>query len=203
MRFIWIWLFLVSGSLVAEEVPAFLDRWAAAEATAGNMRVEFQQEVKNPALKQAVKSEGTLWRFADGTFRWELGKPARTVMIKNGPSLRTWDSADGQWKTLAEDDRRFRLWLPLLMGKGLGAATLTKDFNATLLAVDGSQPELILVPKAGMARKYVKEIRLELSAPSLRLRRLTINQADGGSTKLAFAEPSAVAEGERVKVVGE
>ena len=185
-----------------EEPAAFLQRWATAEASASSIKVSFTQEVKNPALQDAVKSEGRMWRFADGAFRWELGQPARTMLIKNGSTFRLWEAESNVWTNLDEKDRRFRMWVPFLTGKGVSPEAMTKEFTATLSA-DAGLSVLTLVPRSGMARKYLKSIQIAVEGSTMHLKQLTVTQADGGESRMRFAEPAAVSDAERKTVLGE
>lgn len=172
-------------------MESFVSRWMQAEAKMGSVRVSFEQEVKNPALRNPVKTPGVLWRLKAGDFRWELGQPPKTILVRQGEALQVWEAESDKWVALDPKDRRFRSWLPFMGGQGLSLEQLQREFE---VAFDKERSALSLKPKSGMARKYLKSIEMQMDPASVRLKLLAVNQADGGSTVMRFGNPEAVRE---------
>lgn len=190
-RLAFIVLVLMHHPVLGDEVASFIDKWAKSEAKLGRVKVAFIQEVRTPALRDAVKTPGVLWRLGGNDFRWELGDPARTILVRQGESLQHWEAESDKWKPLNPDDRRFRSWLSFLGGEALSAEKLGKEFS---LALTDGQSTLTLTPKSGMARKHLKQIALEFNPSTFHLLRLTVTQADQGTTSMHFSAPARVAE---------
>jgi outer membrane lipoprotein-sorting protein len=197
MRMVLFLICVITSRLPAEEVSAFLTRWSAAEAAAGDFAVKFVQEVSSPALSKPVSAPGMLWKFSDGSFRWEVGQPVKTMILRQGTDMRLWDAGTEKWRVLEPTDRRFRSWLPLLAGKGPDITALQTEFELSL-----ASDLLTLKPRAGMAKRYVDRIELRFSKDEPQLRELAVLQADGGSTRMRFQPRTAVAPSDRERVLG-
>ena len=148
-------------------MESFVSRWMQAEAKMGSVRVSFEQEVKNPALRNPVKTPGVLWRLKAGDFRWELGQPPKTILVRQGEALQVWEAESDKWVALDPKDRRFRSWLPFMGGQGLSLEQLQREFE---VAFDKERSALSLKPKSGMARKYLKSIEMQMDPASVRLK---------------------------------
>lgn len=176
--------------LHGDEVGAFIEKWAESESKLGRVRVAFTQEVKTPALKEPVKTPGIFWRLGGTDFRWELGSPPGTILVRQGTSLQIWDASSDKWTALNPSDRRFRGWLSFLGGESLSAEQLSKEFT---MALESRTHTLTLSPKSGMARKHLKHIVLQFNSATFHLVRLTVTQADQGTTTMHFSAPERVA----------
>jgi len=183
-------VFLLSTAR-GDELGEFVQKWAEREAALGSVRVAFTQEVKNPALREPVSTPGVMWRLDGNDFRWELGVPARTILVRQGGALQLWEAETDKWTALNPNDRRFRNWLSFMGGDGLTAEKLGKDFE---LSLSSDRSALTLTPKSGMARKHLKHIELQFEPASFHLKRMTVAQADGGMTSMRFSPPERVEE---------
>ncbi len=190
-RCAFILLALLLETASGDELGEFVRKWAAREAALGSVRVAFTQEVKNPALRDPVTTPGVMWRLAGTDFRWELGKPARTILVRQGEALQLWEAETDKWTALNPNDRRFRNWLSFMGGEGLTVEKLGKDFDLTLSA---DRSTLTLVPKSAMARKHLKQIELQFDPASSLLKGITVSQMDGGLTSMRFSTPERVEE---------
>lgn len=172
-------------------MEGFFTKWRQAESRLGSVRVGFEQEVKNPALREPIKTPGVLWRLKDDDFRWELGQPARTILVRQGEALQVWEAESDKWVALDPKDRRFRSWLPFMGGKGMSLEQLRREFDVSF---GSDKSSLLMVPKSGMAKKYLKSIELRFAPDTMNLKQISVTQADGGATTMRFAAPERVAE---------
>lgn len=190
--------FVFTVATSAEEVNDFLSRWKAAEASRGDFHVQFTQEVSSPALAKPSSTQGQLWRFTDGSFRWQLGQPPKSMLIRNEKKVRYWEARSNAWKDIDPSDRRFQSWMPFVGGEGVDVATMTKDFDVSLTSA-----VLTLKPKSGMAKRHLKHIQLKFDEPSMQLRQLSVTQMDGGSTTMTFSAPEKAGAVDRKTLLGE
>jgi outer membrane lipoprotein-sorting protein len=71
----------------AESADAALDRWLEAQAGLTSWKSEFVQTRHLQALAQPLSAPGTVWFEAPDRFRWELGRPVRSIALRNGSDL--------------------------------------------------------------------------------------------------------------------
>lgn len=82
----WCFLFLAIFTVRAQNYQAQFNKWFAAQT---NMRVwsaDFTQTRSLMALSQPLKSTGKVW-VEPGRFRWELGHPPETIVVRNPDEL--------------------------------------------------------------------------------------------------------------------
>ena len=191
-------IFVMASAASADELSDFLSRWNAVEASRGDFHVRFTQEVSSPALAKPSTSQGQLWRFRDGSFRWELGQPPKSMLIRREKSARYWEARVNVWKDIDPSDRRFQSWMPFVGGEGHDLAVLTKDFDVAL-----ESAVLTLKPKSGMAKRHLKHIQLQFDESSMRLMQLKVEQMDGGATTMIFSAPEKTGTLDRNTLLGE
>ncbi|MCX6875713.1 MAG: outer membrane lipoprotein carrier protein LolA [Verrucomicrobia bacterium] len=182
-------------------LPAVFRTWLAARQTAPDLRVEFSLTKTLPTLKEPVKATGRFWKFADGRFRWETGRPAASALVFDGVALQSWEVAENQWRKLNPGNHSMRLWMDLLGGQNLTSEGLTKDFLITAAAVKPPLASVILEPKSKRERKAVPQIELKFNTAEQRLVQLLVRQGDGGSQTMDFGEPTRMTAADRAVVL--
>ncbi|MBL9175189.1 MAG: outer membrane lipoprotein carrier protein LolA [Verrucomicrobiales bacterium] len=76
------------GAVSADGVAdAALDRWLDAQAGLTSWKSEFVQTRHLEALTQPLSAPGTVWFVAPDRFRWELGRPVRSIALRDGSNL--------------------------------------------------------------------------------------------------------------------
>jgi hypothetical protein len=182
-------------------LPPIMREWAEAQKGMADMEVGFQQTRTIPALKQPVTSSGRFWRFQDGAFRWELGKPAATVLVHDLKEFRARESADAPWVVLEEDDARYRMWARFLSGREASPADLTRHFLVKEAEDSPGVATVTLRPKAPFIRRYLRQLDLQISKDTKRLLQLRVLQGDGATVLMQFAEPKAVSAADKVSLL--
>ena len=182
-------------------VPPIMREWAEAQRHIGDIQVNFQQVRTVPALKEPVRSQGHFWRFADGSFRWELGRPAATVLVHDSKVFRVREEPGAPWKVLDEKDGRYRMWAQFLSGRDASPEQLAENFN---LSVTGNTSEAVtvaLMPKPLVVRRYLKQVDLQIEPQSKRLLQLRIIQGDGSTVTMQFSPPKPVPAGAKDRLL--
>jgi len=67
--------------------PAVLQEWLSHAATLKSWSANFTQTRHLQALAQPLTSPGRVWFQAPDRFRWELGQPAQSLVLRDGPDL--------------------------------------------------------------------------------------------------------------------
>ena len=83
---LWVVLCLAAMSLHAADYDAQFNQWFAAQTNMQSWQADFNQTRTLKALAEPLKSTGKLW-VRPGQFRWELGQPPQTVVVRNPDEL--------------------------------------------------------------------------------------------------------------------
>lgn len=83
---LWALLCLVAATLHAQNYDAQFNKWFAAQTNMQNWSADFTQTRSLVALSQPLKSGGKVW-VTPGQFRWELGQPPQTIVVRNPDEL--------------------------------------------------------------------------------------------------------------------
>lgn len=201
-------LFLLSSVLIAtglqaqapKPLPAVLLKWAEAQKTMPDMVVAFRQTRVTPALKAPVTTPGKFWRFQDGAFRWELGQPASTILVRQGKEFRVREGA-GEWQLLDEKDARYRMWSRFLSGQEASPEELQQHFLVDTIEQTADVTAVSMRPKAPFIRRHLKQLDLQISPKTFRLLQLRVLQGDGASLTMAFSDPQAVSDTDKEKLL--
>ena len=59
-------------------------KWLAGQASVRTVQADFTQTRSFHALREPIASPGRLWFSAPHAFRWELGDPAKTIVLRRG-----------------------------------------------------------------------------------------------------------------------
>jgi outer membrane lipoprotein-sorting protein len=84
--FLWIIPCLAATALHAADYETQFNQWFAAQTNMQNWTADFTQTRSLVALTQPLKSSGKVW-VKPGSFRWELGKPPQTIVVRNPDEL--------------------------------------------------------------------------------------------------------------------
>lgn len=181
-------------------LPPLLKQWAEAQKTVPDMAVSFRQTRTTPALKQPVTTEGKFWRFTDGAFRWELGKPAETVLVHDSKEFRVREG-QGEWKELDEKDARYRMWSRFLSGREASPEELQQHFLVDATEQTADVTAITLRPKAPFIRRHLRQLDLQISPKTYRLLQLRVMQGDGAEVTMTFGEPESVTAAEKATLL--
>ncbi len=84
--FLWILPCIAATVLHAADYEAQFNQWFAAQMNMQNWTADFTQTRSLVALSQPLKSKGKVW-VKPGSFRWELGQPPQTIVVRNPDEL--------------------------------------------------------------------------------------------------------------------
>ncbi len=170
-------------------LPAVLLRWAEAQRTRGDVEVDFQQTRTTPALARPVVTPGRFWHFADGGFRWELGRPAATVLVHDQEAFRVREAGATEWRELDAEDPRWRMWTRFLSGREASPEDLQRHFLVDAEQQTAEVTAVSLRPKLPVIRRHLRQLDLQISTDGARLVQLRVLQGDGATLLLTFSPP--------------
>lgn len=187
-------LLFLSATAFAEEPPidyAPVKKWIARQSDFKGVSADFVQSRALRALKSPLKSEGKLWFKAPNFFRWELGQPAKTVVVSKDDYIYVINVA----KKKAERT-------PVgTVSKNAGAAgfgmmsfpfaknfaDFQKQFETLGLSTEDTTCKLSVMPRDARAKKMLSAIKLDFSTESGHLLAFEIVTKDGSSLRNEFS----------------
>jgi outer membrane lipoprotein-sorting protein len=194
MRALLLLLFIAqSTSLAAAETLDFapVKKWIARQEDFRAVTADFVQSRALRALRSPLKSEGRLWFKAPGSFRWELGQPAKTVVIRKGEFI----------YVIQPEKKRAERSPAEATDKQSGAAALAmmefpfardfadfqKRFETLSIENDGARCRLSVLPRDPKARKFLSALKLDFNTTSGHLLGFELATRDGSSLRNEFS----------------
>ena len=185
----------VKGVGLAE--TAVLQQWLNHATNLTSWHAEVLQTRHLKALTQPLTSLGQVWYVAPDRFRWELGRPPQSLVLREGNELlmlspRLKRAEQFSLSKVAPGPMQDALSL-LDTGFPRDAAEFQQHFQ--LLAVLTNQPSaqgllhaFRLQPHAAGARRFLPEIRVEVTATELQLVATELSFADGSRLRNDFTD---------------
>lgn len=85
-RYLWILPCFAALVLRADSYDAQFNQWFAAQTNMQSWAADFTQTRSFVAMSQPLTSGGKVW-VKPGEFRWELGQPPQTIVVRNPDEL--------------------------------------------------------------------------------------------------------------------
>lgn len=174
----------------AADTNAVLSGWLAAQKNLRTWSADFTQTRMLKALTQPLVATGHIAFATPNQFRWELGRPAKTIALRNAeemfviyPLLKraeryaVGEKAPGEWRDL----------LSLLdAGFPRDRAAFDAQFRILSLSETNGSWLLGLQPTSALARKMIKEIRVGLATDDFSLMSNELVFIDGSRMRNDF-----------------
>ena len=189
-RLVFLWnLVIGTGSFhcAAADTNAVLDRWFASQTNLQTWSADFTQTRALKTLTQPLVATGHISFAVPNKFRWELGRPAKTIalrqedemfviypLLKRAERYPMGGNAPSEWRDM----------LSLLdAGFARDRAAFSTRFRVLSLTQTNGSWLLALQPTSDFARKMLKEIRVSLSTNDFTLAGNEMVFVDGSSMR--------------------
>ena len=183
-------LFLLASLASANDLKPLQDALQR-QAQHESVEVTFRQTKKSPALDSEIKTMGKLWLVPRESFRWELGQPAKKVVIFNGGDVFVLNQIDKTAQRFSRDHKTVKpLFLTLGMGEDANFKGLEKAFE--IIGTNQGQGRFVakLSPKVRGVRKMIKSLLMQVNLEESFLERVGWVQRDGTETMTEFFKPT-------------
>jgi outer membrane lipoprotein-sorting protein len=183
--------FLIAATAArALDTNSVLHSWFSAQTNLHTWSAEFTETRTFKALAQPLQSTGSVWVAMPDHFRWELGEPPQTIVVRSSdemvivyPRLKRAErypldgAQSGPWKDVSA-----------LMQAGMprSRADLESRFKLTRLTQTNAAWRLSLQPKSSFARRLMPEIHVELSTNDFSLQANEVVFTDGSTLRDEF-----------------
>ena len=180
----------LSGLFPPLKAADWVDQWLAAQTNLTTWSANVTQVRELKSLTQPLTTEGHVWFAAPNLFRWEMGRPARTIALRQTnqmlvvyPRLKRIeqyplnDDSTGQWRdalTLLES------------GFPQSREEMEKQFNINSVEVSGPVAVVSMSPRSANTRKLLKQVRIGFDTDDMMLRSTELLFADDSSLKNEF-----------------
>ncbi len=183
-------LLFAGRHLLAADTGAVLDHWFAAQKNLRSWSADFVQTRALPTLTQPLTATGHVDFAMPDQFRWELGRPARTIAVGGGaqmfvvyPLLKR-----AELYPLGQDaPKQWRDTMSLLQaGFPHNRGEFETQFQVLSLTQTNGVWSLSLQPKSRQARQMIPELRLDLATNDFSLAATEMVFVDGSRMRNDF-----------------
>ena len=180
-------LFCVAATrtLVSAETSdlAPLKKWVTRQSEVRTVQADFTQTRSFHALRDPLASPGHLWFSAKEGFRWEIGDPPKTVVLKKGDASLVIQPA----KKRAEHIDPGGSPLPIMdFPLAKNYEDFDKKFEVQSVTVTGNRCHAELLPRDPQARKFLEAFRLDFDTEDGHLLDFELALRDGSSLRNEF-----------------
>jgi outer membrane lipoprotein-sorting protein len=181
---------MLNFSCSAADTGAVLDSWFVAQSKIHTWSADFVQTRTLKTLTQPLLAQGHLDFAAPDSFRWELGRPARTIAVRSGddmfviyPRLKRAE----QYSLGQSTPKQMRDTMSLLQaGFPRDRAEFAAQFQILSLTQTNGDWLLSLQPKSAFARQMMPELRLGLATNDYTLASTELVFVDGSTMRSDF-----------------
>jgi outer membrane lipoprotein-sorting protein len=192
----WIFIFFLFGMVQAKSassVPqtnSLVATWLAKQPIIQTWSADFLQTRALKSLTQPLTATGHVWFAEPNRFRWELGKPARTIAVRATdemlviyPLLKRVErfpltgNQTGQWRDA----------LALLeTGFPRSQAEMESHFRILSQTATNQICELTLQPRSASARQMMPQLKIAFDTNDFSLKSTELQFADGSTMRNDF-----------------
>jgi outer membrane lipoprotein carrier protein len=183
-------LYLAAMVAHADERDVQFDRWFAAQTNLQSWSADFTQTRSLKVLSQPLVATGKVWVTVPNQFRWELGQPAQTIVLRQPDQLLI------IYPRLKRAEKYSLEGVPpgplkdalALMDASLprDRATMEERFRLLSATETNSILQMTLQPKSASARKFIGEILIGFHTNDFSIAVTELKFADGSSLRNDF-----------------
>ena len=173
----------------AQNSEAQFNRWFEAQTNLQSWSADFVQTRSLKVLAEPLVSTGKVW-VARGEFRWELGQPAQSIVLRRPGQLliiypRLKRAEKYPLNSIPTGPIKDALAL-LDVTMPRDRATMEKNFQMLSAAETNSILQMTLQPRSESARQFVKEIVIGFHTNDFTIASTEMKFADGSSLRNDF-----------------
>ena len=167
-------------------------KWLAQADDLHTVQADFTQTRALRTLRSPIVTPGHLWFSAPDSLRWELGDPARTIVLRKGPVYFLIQPAKKKAERFAAESIGKQNGPQAFAMMNFPIARDFADYNRQFetLAVTASEGRchLELLPRDAQSRKFLAAIKIDFETATGRLRSFEFVTRDGSSMRNDFTD---------------
>jgi outer membrane lipoprotein-sorting protein len=166
-----------------------LKKWLARQDDFRSVTADFTQTRALRVLRDPVAMPGRLWFTATGALRWELGRPAKTIVMRKGSETLLIDPVKKKVERQVGESTKGRPDIGSIMRFPLAKdfADFQRQFEVLALSTEDSRTKVELAPREPQARKFMKGMKLEFDSASGHMHAFEMAFKDGSSLRNDFS----------------
>lgn len=163
-----------------------LEMWIANESKYQNLFIEFTQHRKLRIRRKVSKHQGLLWIKNNGDFRWQLGIPAKTTILKVSDKLKVKNHGKNKVKVTSLKDEKvpnkFKFMVDMFSNKPKSVDEFETKFDVIGIRKDDLNFIIKTKPKDKKMSKAINNIKFYVDKNSYLLKIFELNL--GEKTKI-------------------
>jgi outer membrane lipoprotein-sorting protein len=183
-------LWLAAASIAgAQDTNALFEKWLAVQTNMQSWTGDFTQTRSLKVLAQPLTTGGKVW-VRPGQFRWELGNPPQTIVLRKPDELLIMYPQLKRVEKYSLDNPPAQLKDALsLLDATLprDRATMEKQFHLLAAAETNSVLQMTLRPNSASARKFIGQIVIGFRTNDFSIAATEMKFADGSSLRNDFS----------------
>lgn len=180
-------LALATSALAQAPDLAPLRRWFARQDEVRTIAADFKQTRALRVLRDPVATPGRLWFSAPASLRWELGSPAKTIVVRKGGGLLLIEPAKKRAERLPADAADKKLGGMMRFPLANDFADFQRQFQVLALSTSGQRCHVELSPRDPQARRFLAAMKLDFNTASAHLLAFEMSLRDGSSMRNEFS----------------
>ena len=190
-------LLLTAAALSAAELDYTpVKRWIAKQDDFRSVTADFTQTRSLRALKSPLANPGRLWFKAPDSFRWELGTPARTIVLRKGDSIYLIQPAKKRAErspanATPDKPSPMQAFGMMSMPFARDFADFQRQFETLAITPDGPRCRLEVLPRTPLARKFLAALKLDFNTQTGHLLAFEMVTRDGSALRNEFSNVQA------------
>ncbi len=140
-------------------------RWLARQEDLRTLQADFTQTRSYKNLRDPMAALGHLWYSAPGAFRWEIGDPAKTVVLRKGENYYVISPAKKHAEhtpTAALSQPANARRMPMMdFPFAKNFEDFTRRFEVLSVTITGSHCHLEVLPRDAQAKSALSAIRID------------------------------------------
>ncbi|MDB6152666.1 MAG: LolA family protein [Chthoniobacteraceae bacterium] len=194
MRLLFFFIALILPAGLHAVTPADLTpvkKWLARQDEFRSVTADVVQTRALRALRSPLSTPGHLWFVAPDNFRWELGDPVKTIVVRKGNVI----------DVITPAKKRIERHSATSVGQKAGAqglammnfqfakdiADFQKQFEVLAIEVTGQRCHLEVAPRDPQTRKMVAAIKIDFDTTSGQMFGFEISTRDGSALRNEFS----------------
>lgn len=189
-------VFCVAAIAKTEKSPPDLEELLRhLEKQHGNIKtlaVRFRQEKHFSFMNKPVLSSGFIFFSSPDKIRFDITEPFHTTLLDNGKKIERYELIDGKWCPVQfKGGKSIKLVMEQIGQWMQGKFSQRKNIFALSMSVEdpNTYVSLDLEPRHKQFRRYIKKIRVSISAPpAYKISRIDIYEPKGDRFALDFVQ---------------
>ncbi len=165
-------------------------KWISQQGDFRAVSADFVQTRALKSLRDPLKSPGHIWFVAPDSFRWELGSPVKTIVLRKGNDTYVITPAKKRAERHPANGRQDGIQSMATMSFVFAKdfAEYQRKFETLAISVEGTRCHLEIAPRDPQTRKFLSAIKVDFNTTNGEMRAFEVVTRDGSSMRNEFSD---------------